>query len=632
MDNPLGSLCKLWCERIVAAMKLKKEEFGDDAAEAMKFFDGPYDWLYGDGKSPRSKTGLLVSDEDGEVPSPSFQMTCNKVSELVQLFGPSLYHDNPTRVATPRKVPELPMEMFGSAMDPNTPVIYQMVMQQQAQQQASLSATGLLLEAYLNTTPYELGLKDESRLAIDEALITGLSCLWTEVYRPPGLNWKMIGSFFDSSRNLVVDPDPERMDDCKWIARRCCHPVWEVEREFGLPAGSLRGTAESHDSFAATDADPDMRDRRKRGETADLITYWKVWSKMGMGGRLRGVQPHLTQTLEMFGDYVFLAVAEHIEYPLNLPPDVIAAAPPEEVMRRVQWQTPSWMDGAWPFTPLAFHWVPGRKWPVSHIKPAMGELKFLNWAYSFLASRIKVTARQMIAIVKSADEDLRKMIRSGPDLTIIELDLVHKNINEAVQILDVKPVNKDLWDIIAAVSEQFERRTGLTELMYGESNRQMRSAQEAEVKQNQTQVRPDDMAKKVEEAMTAVAAREAAAARYHLRSADVTPLLGPVAGHFWDRLVATADPARTHRQIDCRIEAGSTRKPNRERQAANMAQAIQTLFTPLYEYAGATMDVRPVNTLIADWASSIDLDPGRYQMQPPPPPAPPAPPGGGAPA
>jgi hypothetical protein len=51
--------------------------------------------------------------------------------------------------------------------------------------------------------------------------------------------------------------------------------------------------------------------------------------------------------------------------------------------------------------PIYFHDVPNDPWPMSHLAPGMGELKFLNWAYSFIAGKIRIECRDFIAILKS---------------------------------------------------------------------------------------------------------------------------------------------------------------------------------------------------------------------------------------
>jgi hypothetical protein len=636
-ESPLGNIVGIWREKIRLGAKYKAKQFGDFAKEGMKFFSGPYDFLYRREYASENPFFKLNSGSDKtDPPMPSFQMSLNLVAEMVQVFGPVLYHKNPYRKVNPRKVPLPKLGLLSHGMvDTNAPnadmemqslVIEEQGMQQFAQtEQEKDEARAALLEWYLNYTPHELDLKRHARRAIDETIIKGMGVLWTELYQPKGAQFKLVGSFWDSVDNLVIDPDAEHMDEAKWVARRCVHPVWEVEREYGLDEGSLKGNFESYGSQAETSADEDGDYKRKSGQTADLICYWKVWSRMGLGGRLKEAPPELRQTLEQFGDHCYLVLAEGVPYPLNLPPRAQAEPMDPNAQHPFDWPTPFWIADRWPFTPFIFHEVPRQIWPMSHLRPALGELCFLNYVYSFLAGKIRSTCRDFLAIKKSAGEELVETIINGQDLSLVRMDAATGGaINEIVQFLQHPAVNGDIWKLLDMVQHNFEKRTGLTELMYGLTPVQMRSAEEAQVKGNQAQVRPDDMATKIEEAMSDVALAEAIAVRWHLERGDIEPIMGPVAGLYWEKFVNTTDLYALTHSLQYRIEAGTARKPNKDRDAANMRDAMQVLFTPLFQYAMQTGNVDPINKLITDWAKSIDLEPEGYVLTPPPPPPDPA--------
>lgn len=627
MEHPLQPICANWLSKIRKAHEYKDNVFGKFAREASNFFDGPGDYAYSG-----SKDSIGLSVEDGsDFQKPSFCMSVNKVAEMVQLFGPVLYHKNPNRVVTPREDTALAPEEVG-VDNQSAYFLWNLTNQLAAGNTGVQRVRAKLLEAYLNYTPNELGLLDHARMSIDEAIIKGMGVLWTEVETMPD-GTKVVGSFHDSVDNLVVDPDADTFEKCWWVAHRCTEPVWKVEKDYGLEPGSLRGNLESWNSAHESDPDRSKQYWRQQGCTSDLVTYWKVYSRMGMGSRMsgvggsptsRGVMESMNQVLERYGDHCFLALVENLPYPLNLPPAVLQSAGDDEVARRVAWPIPFWADKCWPFTEVSFHRAPRQSWPISHLKPAMGELKFINWAYSFLASKIRTTCRDFVAILKSSNEEIKSALQHGPDLTIIELDEMNSKISEAVQFLQHPPMNKDIFSIIEAVMEQFERRVGLTDLAFGESARQFRSASEAEIKQGNLRIRPDDMASRVEEAMSEVAKKEAIAARFAIGPRDVLPVLGAQAAFYWGRYVQAGSFAEIVHQLDYRIEAGSTRKPNRERFAQNMTQAIQTLFQPLMQFAFQTGQTDPLNKLVNDWAKSIDLDASGYlfTVPPPPPPAP----------
>ena len=648
LDHPLRPIVQQWRDKIKLSAEWKWKKFGDDAAEAARFYNGPHDFLYNARMGTASRA--FVIDEDS-VTAPSFMMTVNKAAELVQLFGPILYHKNPIRQVNARKVPEVPQalvmaqvqqqvqQMGLSMMDP--------MVAQQAQQQAFMMAEQMyaqtqqqtfmiretdkaradLLSFYLNYTPNALDLKTEARAAIDEALIKGLGCLWTELYQPEGLGITMVGTFYDTVDNLLIDPDAETLRDAKWIAKRCIHPIWQVEQEYKLPPKTLRGNMESLNRYAENMSDEDADYNRKTGHSNDLLVYWKIFSKMGIGGRLVGVPDSLKESLEVFGNFCYIVICDELPYPLNLPPQLIESPPDpasqeNPVDKAVQWPTPFWADGTWPFTPIAFHWVPRSPWPMGHLKPAMGELKFLDWVYSFIASKIRISCRDFLAVQKSASAELKEIILSGKDYTLIEIEKQHGTINDVVQFLQHPQFNGSIWDVVQAVERNFAQRTGLSELMYGQTAHQYRSAAEAETKRSQTNIRPDDMANLVEEAMTEVARKEALAARWHLSNQDILPVMGPIGAQLWIQLVESSDPAEVLYQLEYRIEAGSARKPNKDRDAANLQQAMQIMLQPFFQYGMQTGDMNPLNKLVAEWAKAIDLDPEGYALMPPPLPPP----------
>jgi hypothetical protein len=629
-DHPLRSIVKAWLEKIRKGCQFKEKQFGADARICTQFFNGPYDFMYKSDFSRKASHGFGYIDEGGEgsisFAEPSCQMTMNKVAEGVQIFGPVLYHKNPYRQVNPRKLPELPYGLLAAgAQDPQQQMMLQQFEQSLQQATAKTDAEDIarasLLEWVLNWTPREFDLKREYRLGIDETMITGSSCIWTEMYQPKSFPAPMVGSFYDSIANLVLDPDPTRREDCMWIARKCCHPVWKVERDYKLEPGSVKGDAESYNQQAEVSADGDGDYKRKKGETNDLCTYWKLYSKMGVGARIKGVPEEYRQVLEEFGDYAYLVMKEGVPFPLNLPPAVLNDPNgKEEAFRRLEWPTPYWLSDDWPCEILALHDAPNQIYPISHFKPVMGQLIFLNWIMSFVATKIRVASRDFIACKKSVGDELKRRILTGSDFTLLELDVTHPGtIQEVVQFLQHPNFNGDIWKVVEWMMEQFEKGSGLTELQYGMTTTQMRSAQEANIKSSAMNVRPDDMAARIEDSTARVAKREACALRWHVP--DVTPFMGPAANVYWQRLVAGSDPLKVFHQLEYSVEEGSTRKPNKERDAANVNQALTTFFPAIAGRAAATGDYGRYNDMLRVWGKAVDMDVGGLvepDLPPPP--------------
>lgn len=665
--DALRAFMKQWTAKLQLGEDLKRSWFGRNAKTGMDYYQGPHNFIFNQSGAKDAVGFTYHTAEDEPFRAPVFQMTFNKVAEMVQIFGPILYHRNPERVVNPRKdwkPPDLLLTGFpppaaqqpqqpGQPPDPSLAAYMQQMQQaQQVRQQlqyeeALLQARASLLEQYLNYTPNELGLKEEMRLVVDEALIKGRSCLWTELYTPPGGQYKFVGSFYDSVDNLVVDPDATRLDDAKWIARRCIHPSWEVERTYGLPPGSLRSrvVGESSEAKSFAVAHDQGEQDRKTGRTADLVTYFKVWSKMGLGARLRGgiqglsYQDPLRQLAEAFGDYVYLVVVPDIPFPINAPPDlcqlvfgnasldqmtqnplaarqIMAAA--QQLAPKLRWPIPFWVlvDDGWPVSCLDFHAIPGKPWPMSHLTPAMGEQNFLDWAYSFLAGHVRNACRDFVCINKGASEEIKTAIEQGRDLSILEVDPINQSISEAVQFLQHPTMNKDLLPVIENIERNFERRTGLSEMMYGETATQSRSATDAQAKTSSTQIRPDDMAERVEQVATMSARKEGIACRLMLTGQDIAPILGNYAAAYWDQYVASQDLAMVAREFDFRVEAFGARKPNKDRDVDNTSQGLQTIFPILSQWAQRTGDMGPMNAFLTAWAKARDFDVEPFLIDP----------------
>ena len=637
MEDALRSVATSWLSKIKQAEKHKRP-FTEDAREAMNFFDGSGDWFWKD----KSRVDAAFP----KIQPPSFRMSTNKCFEAVKLFGSVIYARNPTRTVTPRTFPVISPTALG--IDLNQPPQIDPMTGAPAPNQAAIQfmqasrfvgdleekrrSIGQLLEAYLNYTPNELNLKDHSRRAVDEGIIKGMGVWWTELVELPtdeGETFGMIGSFADSVDNLLFDPDADEQEDLLWIARKCIHPVDEVARKYGLSREELKGHLESYVARSEEDS-RDYKHKKRNGKTNDLIVYWKIYSKTGFGHTLKGSPKDYREMFDSLGEHCYIVVAEGVDYPLNVPKEVALEQPdesglPNSLFTRTRWPIPFYAEiNGWPCTFLQFHRKPGYSWPISHLKPGMPELKFINWAMSFLATRIMVSCKTMVGVAKAAGDDIKDQILKHEEsgFSLIELsETLGRSVDDIVSIFQMPPVSPEIWQVLQAVSDQFDKRVGLTELVYGMTRNQFRSAAEAQVKSEQISVRPDDMANALEDAMSELARKEAMAARWLLQAKDVEHVVGPLGAMVWEQSVQQLRLHEVAREFEYRIEAGSARKPNKASRVEQMQMALQTLGPVLQGLLQQGM-VTPWNALITDWAKSLDIDPTNY-LVPPPPPAPP---------
>lgn len=633
--HPLNKLVDAWLKKIDKAVTAKSW-WQDIADECMLFYSSANDFMWSEKYRKKFTSGDQMN--------PRFRITIAKAFELVALFGPVLYYRNPVRQVNPRKPFELSPELYG---DPNDPAVQQFFQQQVMQQQQGTLQDRMrsqLLSEALNYMPNEMpggGLATHCQNSINEALIKGRGVTWCEPYYYPSTDRMIVGSFYDTVDHLQIDPDAETIESAMWIARKCIHPVWKVEDDYGYPRGFLKNRSGLESAWSQGEGEGNVSKRRrdKKNESNDLLPYWKIYSKMGVGARLTGMSGKTVEQLdELLGDHVYLAVAKGIPFPLNVPSEMAQAAidalavaaeetmpgqPPAEDAPEVsdlaeafQWPVPFWRDDRWPCAMLDFYALPRSVWPVAPLAPALGVLKAINIVMSHLLNRTWSSSRDFICILKAAGEDIKEKILQGDDQTLLELESnLGKTINEIVTFLQQPPANTDIWRVLEWLIGIFEKMSGLTELAYGMSGRQMRSAAEADKKYEQMSIRPDHMAKQVEQWATEQARMEAMCLRWFFTGDDMEGIK-PGTKDLWDQLVAATEPDKVVREMEYRIEAGSTRKPNLDRDTENINNGLQFLLPMFQQYATITGDSSPLNAINEMWGKAVQFDGSKLVMQP----------------
>ena len=631
LNEKLKPLVDSWMEKVRYAKEAKKS-FDTTARHCRVFHKTAEDFWKDD--------GIYASYMDKSV-QPKFQFTFCKVFEAVAIFGPLLFHRNPHRQAEARRPLDVIPEMFPPPQGVPPEQAQQMQQQQlqmiQQQQDGKHRVDKLrasVLEKVMNFLPREQpggGLYAHARRAVTEAIVTGRGCLWTELYEMPGDQRKLAGSFFDTVDNLLIDPDCRTPDlsDAYWIARKVIEPAWVVERRYGLPEGTLKGHKESTEAASETPKATLAQDRRD-SKTHDLVTYYRIWSKAGIGYRHQSrstkgfTNEHIAALDRAAGDYVHLVIAPGVSYPLNIPGERLESMVEDtEVQQVLKWPVEHWRDREWPVTLLDFYEDEQSPWPIAPMKPALGEIVFVNVMMSALANRIYDTSKDIIGVVSEQFEKVQQAFATDKSQVLIELDNVSKNINEVIQVWQNRSVQFDVWRIIDEVMSQIERRTGLTDLVYGISQTQDRSAQATNSKNQQAQIRPDDMAGQVEKWQQKVAAAERLTLHTYVTGEDLRPLLGDYGAWLWEQLIKSQPVEFVLREVDVTIEAGSSRKPNKAREVANLEQIVPALLPILQGYAQATTDTKPLNEMIKRMFSSLEMDGSGLFMgplQPPPPP------------
>jgi hypothetical protein len=640
VNSPMSGTCETWLSLIREAKKIKHELFGQYADESAKFYDSVHNFMW-ESEYSSGKGGFLAEDTFGSTGFPYFRICVNRVFEAVALFGPALYHRNPNIMVQPKSPPTMtPADLGMDEQDPAQAEMVQAVMGQQQMKKAQEEAIGKLCQHYLNWLQLENDKKVQARRAVNDAIIKGLGLLWTELVKPSGSSISYPRSVYMSCDDLVKDPDARYQEDVQWIARKCVHPVNLVEEKYGMKPGSLRGSIQSVKNSTGRRAKNDKASGKKDSKSFDLIEYWEIYSKNGAGQFLKDYpkkDKNVTFDLSVLGKYCYLAVCDDLPFPLNIPHELLEAheeAPSEETAEALkssaQWPIPFWEDegcnNGWPVSELGFYESPDHIWPIPLIKPAIGEIRFVNWVMSFLADKAAASCTTYLGIAKQAADDLREQVQGkrGPFTTLEITQLTGKPLAEIISFLEAPQFDEKVWTMVAEVMELIDKRTGLTELVYGLSGRQMRSAEEARIKNESTTIRPDEMASKTEDFLSNVAMKEMEAAIWALKPQDWLPVLGEAGTSVFVKNVfgegeKVNEDFYEHvvRNFTFRVEAGSARKPNKDGKVEQLT-ALANYYLPTAQAFALGGRIEPFNAFMADMCDALDLDPEKYQLPAPP--------------
>lgn len=622
----LSPLCNQWLQKISFARKAR-QPFMDVAKQCEAFYSGACGFMW--------ETGFKNKHLGKGIAKPKFQITINKAFELVAIFGPYLFWQYPYRYVKSHDPLDLPPEIFQMVgMDP------ELAMQEIATEDVRANVRNSLMEKYLNYSQREQpgGLAVHAELAITEALVKGRGTLWAEAYTFPGSDRMLTKLEFDTVENLFVDPDAKdpMLKDAKWIARRHETASWELERMFGLPENTLyrRGQKESAESQAVNQGG-DAEMHRVNGQSNDIIVWYEIWSKCGAGSRMTHIADsqfrEMSQPLHeafdrVVGDYAYVCVTPNVPWPLNAPSGLVRRSTDEEVRSLFSWRAPNYgpefpcyRDDRWPVAILDFYRVAGSAWPIPPLGPALGELTCLNVLMGALVEQGYENRKSIIAYISSAAKTVKAALQGSDNPAFVELnEITQKNINEVIQFLNRPEMNKDLQAAIEYLFELFDKRTGLSEIMYAMNvgGAASRTARDVAVKEEKASIRPEKMSEDVARFMTSGAQLEKFLAGWVVEGRTLLPLLGKYGAFFWDEFIAAEDPEVFLREMVATVEASDVRKPNKERLAQNMQNLMQFL-PPIYQqYAVDTGDTNSLNAFIDTLGESMEQDLSQWKLGP----------------
>jgi len=620
----LTPIAQAWASRIKAAEEAKSG-FQVIADKCDQFFRGDTRFMWEDSFRGKYLPGLS---------SPSLHFTLNKAFELVAIFGPTLFWQYPGRQVKSHRGLD-PVAVAAALGIPEDDPAVQSLVQEDQSRMATAKVRNAVSEIYLNWSQSQQppnGLHREGELCITEALVKGRGCGWTQDYAFPGSSNRFTGTFYDSVDNLLIDPDctdPE-LRTATWIARKHCTPVWEVERVFELPRGTLKDYAMKKSGEASSRSDRDHGQQN----TNDLVVWYEIWSRGGIGSRMRESEHNTGETIDrVVGDFTYLCLVPSAPMIVSATAKEVFRASESRMRELFAWRTANygsqweiWRDGQWPVSLLDLYPVPNSAWPLAPMAPGMGELIAMSVLMVAYCESAWENRKQLIAVANNASDTIRAALKSSNATEIVDISKLagEKSVRDVVSILERPATKNDLLNAIQMLSESFDKRTGLSEILYAMSSRQIRVAADAHTRQENASIRPEQMARKVAAWMSRVAANELSLAADVVRSESLIPLLGPIGAAMWKQFVESADTQSIMREMSCLVEATDVMRPNREKSLANLQALSQYVLPPFQKYAEATGNSKPLNGFLQSVAEAMDHDASEWNMGPWQPPADPA--------
>lgn len=497
-------------KQVYDAGKNTRKSFLETGDEINKYaYDKTYDFLYQDWD-----TG------DGEA---FFKAKVAKAAQFVEIVGPYIYQYNPTWTVTPKSFayPEC-------------------------------IARNKWEEEYLNWAAGEQDLYTQASRVVNEGLVYGRGVMWTG-YNP---RKNCVTHSYGSIKDLVIDPDAMTMDEANIKFRRRIKPRYELLQLYPKMEKMIRELPKATNLPSHLKASTTASGPQETG--SDLLSYIEAYTRVGASRWMSDAQE------AMGNDPAKIVMTEEGK--------IIDIGP---------WEIPFWRDDMWPCEELDFRELPGQVWPAAPMGPGLGFVKALNWLHTLYMSKMRVTTRTPLIVMKrngveiEKDQLVRLLKGSQMDTLVITV-----NGNEQYKISDlVEQFKYDTgvaeFERFAAIMETgFERATGLESILFaGNTNTQIRTAEDAKLKDRNSRTRIDHMKTMVEKFATRLGRKGRLAARYLETPEDITKIFGPQAGQEWGFL---APPEVVQQQ---RMMQQQTEQSNQ--QMAQMIPQLQAAGIPV---------------------------------------------------
>ena len=607
------SIVELWRKQIKRARVHKYRHFGKTADRLWGFLGKNYRQLYVD-----TSDAELRFSTDGDGDDLYYKPRLNKTREFLSLVLPWACAKVPTRTVTAAAPPVPPRLLSLLALAPQ---VLKAGMEQEA--------LAWFLQWWLSYTPKEYGAKRQQRLIAQEGLVKGRGIGWHEMVDGP--TGSIPATFFGSVDHLLIDPDNNQWRDLGYVIRENHWEAWKLAEYWGVPVEEVRSArkaavdqmkGEQEGAFGVSD--PQL------SAESDVCIWYEIWSRVGLGQQFFQAGDDLkdrAEALKSLGRHAYLAILPGLDYPLNVPRSIWETVTAEELTARLAWPIAFFEDvnNPFPCTPMDVYPNTDNAWATSPLEGPLPLQIFLDHLYAFLMCRIRTTSRQIIVTSKLLDEALFRAIVSGPDLQTVPVDDDSaREVDKLFKVIEFPPVNTDSWRILSAVERAYESASGMVPLMFGQQGQtQIRSAEEAGIRQSYASSRPNDYADAVEDFNAACAAKEGQMTRLYVGPQTVAPLFrepvvddpgkyGPLT-MWWAAYVNTDDEREAACDMDYSVEAGSGRRKNRQKQMSDLQTLAQYVLPILAPFAqmGVT---QPFNAFMDMAAETLELPLDRVKL------------------
>lgn len=387
-----------------------------------------------------------------------------------------------------------------------------------------------VMEDYLRYCTGENGLFHELRAAINDGLSWGCGVVWHGIHPDkPGV----VTAVHDSVENLLIDPDATCLRDANWVARKRRKPRWWLTNKYPdkkFTVGSLPASSKSTDEGGQADKD-------SGDQGVELVEYYEIYLRVGLHNYRGGID---------------LSAAEDLgngKARLDDGPRKYVVTPDGVVLWSGNWEIPFFLDGDWPCTILSFFEHPKSPWPISPLEPGLPWQRAINWAATKIVAKQQFSGREIYALLHAMgidfdQDDLEAILSSREPVKVfpVEAKLIDGSMPDVGKLLQRLDTSADLsqdLEVLQYLNRQFEEHTSLYEILLGGgSQRQMRSAQEASMKERMSTNRIDDMSARLDEWFARLARKMAITAWYWVNQEDIGKLMGPEAAQVWGVLMS----------------------------------------------------------------------------------------------